>query len=679
MNLLLEIGTEEIPAHAMPGILRDLKEKAEKGFKELRLDFSSATTMGTPRRLALVVSDLTERQRDVSTKSKGPSAKIAYDAAGNLTKAALGFAKSKKVAPENLTTEDGYIYAVTEEKGEETEKLLPKLLQDLVTNLSFPNSMRWADYSFRFIRPLRWLVALFGDKPIPFEIAGVASGNVSRGHRFLSEGDFAINSADEYESTCAKNFVIVNEDERKKMICEQIRAVAAENGGQAEIDDDLLEEVVYLVEYPTALSGKFDDKYLSLPAAAVITPMRDHQRYFPVKSADGKLLPVFITVRNGGKEFLDTVRRGNERVLRARLEDAEFFFNDDRKKTLEEHREKLKTVVYQEGLGTMYDKTERLIKLAEYIADAVGVEGEERDAALRAAKLSKADLTTGMVTEFTELQGVMGKEYALLDGENAAVAEAIDEHYRPRFAGDAQAATTAGRIVSVADKIDSIVGTFSRGKIPTGSQDPFALRRAALGLVKTLTEAKWHIILSDIVYFASDLYGINDVAARNKMQYDVAEFIRLRLKNLLENENIRYDVAEAALFNVDDPYDVFLRAKAVAKFVDTKDAPGVLQSFVRVGNIAGKGENMPVDNDLFREEEEETLYDVYLSQSIMKAADYDETLENLALLSAPIDAYFAKVMVMDDDLSVRCNRLAMMKSIDNLLRSVADFEKIVIQ
>ena len=333
--------------------------------------------------------------------------------------------------------------------------------------------------------------------------------------------------------------------------------------------------------------------------------------------------------------------------------------------------------MYQEGLGTVYAKTERLNKLAEYLAETVDVEGEEQAAALRAALLSKADLTTGMVTEFTELQGIMGREYALLDGESAAVATAIDEHYRPRFAGDAQAATTAGRIVSLADKIDAIVGTFSRGKIPTGSQDPFALRRAALGFVKTLIEAKWHIILGDMVNFAMDLYGIEDIAARNKIQYEVAEFMRLRLKNVLETENIRYDVADAALFNVDDPYDVFLRAHAVAKFVETEGAANVLQAFVRVGNIAAKGENMPVDGELFREQEEETLYDAYLSQHIMKAVDYDETLENLAFLAKPIDDYFDKVMVMDDDLKVRCNRLAMMKMIDNLLRSVADFDKIV--
>ena len=678
MNLLLEIGTEEIPGVAMPGILRDLREKTVGGLKELRLDFAEIKTIGTPRRLALIVTGLAERQTDISTKSKGPSAKIAYDADGNLTKAALGFAKSKKVAPEKLTVEDGYVYAVTEERGEETAALLPKFLPDIIGSLSLPNSMRWADYSFRFIRPLRWLVALYGETVIPFEIAGVKSGNVSRGHRVLAkEHGFTVTSADTYEKDCENNFVIVDQDKRRELIKKQIVDVARQNGGEAEIDAGLLEEVLYLVEYPTALCGKFDDKYLRLPPAAVITPMRDHQRYFPVKAADGSLMPLFITVRNGGADFIDTVRHGNERVLKARLEDAEFFFNEDRKKSLAEHREKLKTVVYQEGLGSVYEKTERLEKLAEYIAESVGLSDEERTVALRAALLSKADLTTGLVTEFTELQGVMGKEYALLDGEDPAVATAIDEHYRPRFAGDAQPATTAGRIVSLADKMDAIVGTFSRGKIPTGSQDPFALRRAALGIVKTLIEAQWHVILGDIVNYAMDLYGITDMAIRGKMQYDVAEFIRLRLKNVLETENIRYDVVEAALFNVDDPFDVYERAKAVAKFVTEPTAAKVLQAFVRVGNIAEKGENMPVDNDLFTQEEEEILYDVYVSQQIMKAADYDETLENLALLAEPIDAYFDKVMVMDDDLKVRCNRLAMMKSIDNLLRSVADFEKIV--
>ena len=464
------------------------------------------------------------------------------------------------------------------------------MLPDLICGLSFPNNMRWGALEFKFIRPIRWIVALLDDTVIPFEVANVKSGRTSRGHRFLSTGDFEIAKASDYVDACEKAFIIVEPERRKAMIRQQIEEVAKANGGKAEITEDLLEEVLYLVEYPTALCGKFEEKYLKLPPEAVITPMRDHQRYFPVKDADGKLLPLFITVRNGGKEFLETVQHGNERVLRARLADAQFFFDEDRKKSLEEHREKLKTVVFQQGLGTMYEKTERLAALSDFIADALGADEKAHKHAHRAALLSKADLVTGMVTEFTELQGIMGREYARLDGECEKVAVAIDEHYMPRFAGDSQPQSDAGRIVSVADKIDTIVGTFHLGKIPTGSQDPFALRRQALGLVNMMIEAKYHLSIASVVAKAMDLYGIEDEKERAKMQQDVADFLRLRLKNVLEGEHVRYDVIDSVLGDVDDLYSVELRAQAVQKFVAEDSAEANIQAFVRVANLAKKAD-----------------------------------------------------------------------------------------
>ena len=541
--------------------------------------------------------------------------------------------------------------------------------------------MRWGDLDFKFIRPIRWFVALYGADVIPFELANVKSGRTSRGHRFLSQGDFEIADAKSYEKACEENFIIVDQDKRKQMIREQIEAVAKANGGQAEITEDLLEEVLYLVEYPTALCGKFEEKYLQLPPEAVITPMRDHQRYFPVKTAEGKLLPLFITVRNGGKEYLETVQHGNERVLRARLADAQFFFDEDRKKTLEEHREKLKTVVFQQGLGTMYEKTERLEKLADFIADAIGADEKAHKHARRAAILSKADLVTGMVTEFTELQGIMGREYAKLDGECEKVAIAIDEHYKPRFAGDSQPQTTAGRIVSLADKIDTIVGTFSLGKIPTGSQDPFALRRQALGLVNMIIEAKYHLSLSAIVAKAMDLYGIEDEKARAKMQQDVADFIRLRLKNVLES--IRYDVVDAVLADVDDIYAVALRAKAVADYVASTDAAAGVQAFVRVANLAKKAASAEVSADLFQTDAERNLFAAYEKASAAVASDiasesYAEAITALAALAAPIDTFFDDVMVMDKDEKIKNNRLGLLKSIDELVSRIADFTKIVL-
>lgn len=680
-NLLFEIGTEEVPAHVMPGTLVQLKENAEKAFKENRIAFQSIRTLGTPRRTALIVEGLAEKQEDVASENRGPSVKIAFDANGNPTKAAQGFARGQHVDPKDLVVKDGYVYAEVHEEGQPTAKLLETLLPELVCSLSFPNNMRWGDLDFKFIRPIRWFVALYGSDVIPFELANVKSGRTSRGHRFLSQGDFEIADAKSYEKACEENFIIVDQDKRKQMIREQIEAVAKANGGQAEITEDLLEEVLYLVEYPTALCGNFEEKYLQLPPEAVITPMRDHQRYFPVKTADGKLLPLFITVRNGGKEYLETVQHGNERVLRARLADAQFFFDEDRKKSLEEHREKLKTVVFQQGLGTMYEKTERLEKLASFIADAIGADEKDHKHAKRAAILSKADLVTGMVTEFTELQGIMGREYAKLDGECEKVAIAIDEHYKPRFAGDSQPQTTAGRIVSLADKIDTIVGTFSLGKIPTGSQDPFALRRQALGLVNMIIEAKYHLSLASIVAKAMDLYAIEDEKARAKMQQDVADFIRLRLKNVLES--IRYDVVDAVLADVDDIYAVSLRAKAVADYVASADAAAGIQAFVRVANLAKKAESAEVSAELFQTDAERMLFAAYEKAAAAVEADiaseaYAEAIRALAALAAPIDAFFADVMVMDKDEAIKNNRLGLLKSIDAIVGRVADFTKIVL-
>ena len=681
-DLLLEIGTEEVPAHVMPGVLAQLKERAEKAFQENRIAFASVRTLGTPRRMALLVKDLAEKQADVTSENRGPSVKIAFDADGKPTKAVQGFARGQHVAPEDLVEKDGYVYAVVHETGKETAELLKTLLPELICALSFPNNMRWGSLEFKFIRPIRWLVALFDSEVIPFEVANVTSGRVSRGHRFLSQGDFSIAKADDYEKDCEAQYIIVDPEKRKAMIRAQIEAVAKENGGRAEITDDLLEEVLYLVEYPTALCGRFEEKYLQLPPEAVITPMRDHQRYFPVKDDAGKLLPLFITVRNGGKEYLETVQHGNERVLRARLADAQFFFDEDRKKSLEEHRDKLKTVVFQQGLGTMYEKTERLAQLADFIADEIGADEKAHQHARRAALLSKADLVTGMVTEFTELQGIMGREYAKLDGECDKVAIAIDEHYMPRFAGDAQPQTTAGRIVSTADKIDTIVGTFHLGKIPTGSQDPFALRRQALGLVHMVIEAKYHLSISRLVAKAMDLYGITEAEERAKMQADVAEFLRLRLRNVLEAEHIRYDAADAVLGDVDDIYNVLLRARAVTAFTGQKDAARSMQAFVRVANIARKSAAETIYPERFHMAEEKALYQAYTStksavESLVSGEDFEGAIDALTELVAPIDAFFDNVMVMDKDEMIRENRLALLRSVDAVIRDVADFTKIV--
>ena len=679
-DLLLEIGTEEVPAHVMPHLLADLKRLAGDVFAERRLAYDSLRTIGTPRRTALLVTGLAERQEDISTETRGPSVAIAFDAEGKPTKAGAGFARGQGVDPAALIQRDGYVYASVHERGAETAQLLTELLPELIRAIPLPNSMRWGDLDFRFIRPIRWIVALYGTEVVPFTLANVTSGNTSRGHRTLSPQDFVISSPADYETACEKAYIIVDPVRRRSMITEQINEVAKAAGGTAEITPDLLEEVLYLVEYPTALSGAFEEKYLALPAETVITPMRDHQRYFPVKAADGSLLPVFITVRNGGREHLDVVAHGNERVLRARLADAQFFFDEDRKKSLAEHREKLKTVVFQQGLGSMYEKSERLMELVtaiveELAPDEAAYEAMEPDAR-RAAELSKADLVTGMVTEFTELQGIMGREYALLDGEKPEVARAIDEQYMPRFAGDELPQSDLGFALSVADKIDNIVGTFSRGKIPTGSQDPFALRRQALGLVLMLIDHKSGLLLSDLVEEASDLYDL-DVSLCQKMQVYVADFIRLRLKNVLTERGVRYDVQEAVLTDVDFVADVPVRAAYVERLLASDGADALVQSFVRVGNIARMTETGIVDPALFAAQEEGALHAAYERAVAARAAGAD-TLPAEQALAAAIDAFFDAVMVMDKDERIKKNRLTLLKVIDNYLLCTADYSKIVL-
>ena len=679
-DLLLEIGTEEVPAHVMPHLLADLKRLAGDMFAEHRLAYENLRTIGTPRRTALLVTGLAERQEDVSTETRGPSVAIAFDAEGNPTKAGTGFARGQGIEPSELIQRDGYVYASVHEQGAETAQLLTELLPELIRAIPLPNSMRWGDLDFRFIRPIRWIVALYGTDVVPFALANVTSGNTSRGHRTLAPQDFVIASPAAYEAACEKAYIIVDQERRRAMITEQIAETAKAAGGTAEITPDLLEEVLYLVEYPTALSGAFEEKYLALPAETVITPMRDHQRYFPVKAADGSLLPVFITVRNGGREHLDVVAHGNERVLRARLADAQFFFDEDRKKPLAEHREKLKTVVFQQGLGSMYEKTERLMGLVTAVVEDLAPDDAAYEVmaedARRAAELSKADLVTGMVTEFTELQGIMGREYALLDGEKPEVARAIDEQYMPRFAGDELPQSALGFALSVADKIDNIVGTFSRGKIPTGSQDPFALRRQALGLVLMLIEQESGLLLSDLVDEACDLYDLDD-AARDKMQSDVADFIRLRLKNVLTERGVRYDVQEAVLADVDFVADVSVRAAYVERLLASGGADALVQSFVRVGNIARTAEAGVVDAALFAADEEGALLSAYENA----AAARDDGADPMAaeqMLAKAIEAFFDEVMVMDKDERIKANRLSLLKAIDNYLLETADYSKIVL-
>lgn len=713
-KLLFEIGTEEIPAKFMPGILKQLKELAAAKMQELRIPFEDITVYGTPRRMAFIAGGVAETQADVVVEAKGPSVKIAY-VSGTPSKAAQGFARGQGVDVKDLVVRDNYVYAVKHLAGQPVVELLPGLLMDILTSLSFPKTMRWADYEFRFVRPIRWMVALFGDQIIPVEICGVKSGKFSMGHRFMQQslkaaaesqgllsaalskvgnkvysalagvkGAVEIPSAGDYKKVMYDNFVMVDQDERRALILQQIKDLAAQNGGEAEINADLLEEVNYLVEWPTALCGKFEEKFLSLPKECIITPMREHQRYFPVLDEDGNLLNKFITVRNGGSEHLDIVTHGNERVLRARLSDAEFFFNEDRAIKLEDRLEKLKTVSFQEGLGNMYDKSERLVKMAEMLRFAINTPVDEEELR-RCALLCKTDLVTGMVIEFTELQGVMGREYALLDGEKPEVATGIFEHYLPRFAGDALPATTIGRIVGIGDKLDNICATFSRGLAPTGSQDPYALRRQALGVINILLDANYHISLAKII--AGTLYLLDiKPEETGKLVPQIMEFFKQRLRNLLMDQGIRYDVIDAVFADKrnDDMVDLAVRCKALAAYVEAGNAEPLVQVSVRVSNLCKKIEKeVAISGALFKDESENKLHEVVaaVSKEIIPEIvlyDYAAVLKAGEKVIEPVNTFFDNVMVMDEDENVKNNRLAMLEEVRGIVNAVGDLSLLVL-
>ena len=681
-KLLFEIGTEELPANYMPNILKDLKALALKKLQDARVPFADVTVMGTPRRLAVLVSGVEETQADSTEEFKGPAVSIAYKD-GEPTKAAQGFARGKGVDVKDLVVRDNYIYAVKHIQGRATAELLPNVLQEILTNIPFPNHMRWADFDFRFLRPIHWLVALFGTEVVPVSITDINSDRYTMGHRFLSNRKIEIPVADAYEKVLEDNYVIADQDKRREMIRQQITELAREEGGEIEIAADLLEEVNYLVEYPTPLCGKFEEKYLALPEAAIITPMRDHQRYFPVRGKDGKLLNKFIAVRNGGKAFLENVTHGNERVLRARLSDAEFFFNEDRKQKLEAYEEKIKTVVFQEGLGNMYDKSQRLMQLVEMIH--FGQQSRvPLDDLKRAARLCKCDLVTGMVTEFTELQGVMGREYARLDGEKADICEGIFEQYLPRFAGDILPKTEIGQILSIADKVDNIVATFSRGKAPTGSQDPFALRRQALGIINILMDSRKHMDMAKLVG-ASILLLKVPVEKIKELGKQIIDFIKLRFRNLLLEQKIRYDVIDAVLADErnNDLYDLYLRAQALNEYVNGAKAADMIQAATRVNNLSSKAETVvPVNESLFKEEAEKELYAVVkkLDTEIIPLTvryDYAGALNILSELNAPVNKFFDDVMVMDKDEAVKNNRLSLLCLVKDLVNCVGDLSKLV--
>lgn len=688
-DLLLEIGCEEIPARFVDGAVKQLGEKLAEWLSSHRISFESYQTYATPRRLTVLVSRVAERQEDLSEEVKGPSARIAQTPDGGWSRAAEGFARKQGVSVEQLVLKEfkgeTYVFARIHQPGEKTVDELSKSLSEVFEGLHFPKTMRWGEGRTRFIRPVRWLVCLYGDEVVPLEWAGVKAGNVTRGHRFLG-AEVAIPSPGQYVERLREQYVIADVEERRELILSQLRQLEEKNGWVIPVDPGLLAEVTHLVEYPTALSGSFNEEFLSLPKEVLITTMREHQRYFPVESKDGELLPFFVTIRNGNDEGLEYVAKGNEKVLRARLADARFFYEEDLKLPIETAVKKLDQIVYQEELGSMGDRVRRIRKIALALGHQLGLDEQKMKWLERAAAICKFDLSTQMVGEFPELEGTMGREYARHAGEPAEVAEAVYEHHLPRFAGDDVPQSPIGTLLSLADKMDTIASSFAIGIQPTGSQDPYGLRRRAAGIVQILLREEWsQVSLVDLWQLA--LNQLEEAGlfkeSRDEVEKDLEQFFALRLKTVMQEEGIRYDVIDAVLASgIGHPSFLLKKAHVLMDQLERESFKKEVEGFTRAANLAAKAENVELDKERLTE-----LAELSLVRALEEAtAKFDQASANedpmsmyraLAHMVPAIHSFFDQVMVMVEDPQVRNNRLALLKEITHLVRQFASFEMIV--
>jgi glycyl-tRNA synthetase beta chain len=684
-ELLLEIGTEEIPAGSVPQALADLENLTRKELETQRINYEGMKTVGTPRRLVLIIHALSGRQKDVEIIKIGPSKQAAFDSNGNPTKAAIGFAKGQSVPVESLTvveTEKGkYVCAVRRETGKPTDEILTTILPKLILSIPFQKSMKWAEVSIRFARPIHWVLALFGGEIISFEAGNVRSGNVTYGHRFMQSGPVPVSDFRSYLERTREAFVLVDPVERKQKIEEGLIKEAASVSGKILIDEALLDEVNFLVEYPVPLCGNFDPQFLSLPREVVIHSMKEHQRYFPVVDDRGKLLPHFVCISNIAPRDRRVVVKGNERVLRARLSDAAFFFDEDLKVSLDKRVEQLKKVVYQAKLGTSYEKVMRFKALAHFLVQKI--DSSLQETVERAALLCKADLVTGMVGEFPKLQGIVGREYARLQGEKSEVTEAIYEHYLPAFAGDRLPGSPVGDIVSIADKLDTIVGCFGVGLTPTGTADPFGLRRQALGIIRIILEKKYPLSLIQLIEESWKLLKEKRERPFPEAKREVLDFFRARYQNFLLDKGYPFDTTEAVLsVSFDELVDIQGRIDALKGARESKDFESIVIAFKRAMNILkGAPARNPINPSLLSETVEKNLYQAFSKaqeriEDDLDKRDYDVALQEMIQLKKPIDDFFDGVMVMMEDEAVRNNRLSLLDSIGQLFLRIADFSKL---
>ncbi|MGS0765063.1 glycine--tRNA ligase subunit beta [Syntrophomonas curvata] len=685
-DLILEIGVEEIPSVYMSKAIVDLKSIAIQKLSDARLGYKTIESFGSPRRLTLFIGQLEERQPDAVIESRGPKKSIALNPEGKPSKAGSGFARSQKVDFKDLEVREvggiEYIFVIKKEHGNASTAILPGILQDIAHSLSFPKSMRWGYYHTRFARPIRWLLALFGDERVAMRIENIESGRYTYGHRFLSRGPLEVKDPQDYFRVLKENHVVLNQEERKELIRQQVVNAAADAGGRPMDNDDLLEEVNYLLEYPTAFYGSFSPSYLEVPPEVLTTTMIEHQRYFPVFDSRGKLMPGFIGVRNGTDHSLDMVRAGNERVLKARLEDALFFWNEDTRKPLEDMVQGLRDVLFHERLGSIMDKVGRLENLALYIGQVCGLSDET--VLRRAAHLCKADLLSNMVYEFPELQGIMGRYYALNQGEEQEVCEAILEHYLPRFAGDRLPVTGSGKVLSLAEKIDNLVGFFAIGIKPSGSHDPYALRRQAMGMVNIILDSGLSLNLASVAGTAYDNYAAAKAGiSREDTVSEVLEFIGQRMRGILLERGFSHDLIDAALAIPSyDITEVYGRITALQELRRSDIFEDYMVVYNRCHNLSKKWEDDTVNADILVDESEINLhrsfslikYDVYRS---INQRDYLSACKMLADLRPQVDAFFTAVMVMAEDKELKAARLGLLKSIANLCNFIADFSVIV--
>ena len=681
-TLAFEIGTEEIPAFDLAGAVKQLSTMVPSLLDDAAIPHGAVKIFSSPRRLIVVAEEIPEATEEKNEVFKGPSAKIAFDAEGNPTKAAQGFARGKGVDPSSLVVEDGYVYARTHTPSVNVASLLSSVLDKIIHGLSWPRSQRWGVQSEYFTRPVRWIVALFGSEVIDFTFAGLVAGRITHGHRFLAPGPFEVADADSLVDVVRSASVVPSEAEREQFIREGVAKAEAETGFTAVLHPKTLVEVINLAEYPTVLVGTFDEEFLKVPEEIIVDAMLVHQRYFPLYDKDGKLTNRFIVVSNGDPACAETIIDGNERVVRARLYDAKFFYDEDLKQPLESYVDRLGEVVFQEKLGTMLDKTNRIQRLADHLAEDAGLAGQDLSDVERAARLCKADLVTSAVVEFTSVQGVMGSYYAAASGETDQVAQAIEQHYRPRFAGDEAPDTVVGKIVAIADKLDTVCGLFAVGQGPTGSSDPFALRRSAIGIVAMLSgDNAVEVSLVAAIDAALASYaqqGIEfDVDAA---RHDVIEFFITRTKVMMRDAGNSIDAIDAVLSaGIQEPVELINRVSALeaARSEQPEVFEDLATAYARANNLCDSELGTEVNEGLLSEVEQALVHAVGLAESNVASAlennNYAAALAELAALRKPIDLFFENTMVMDEDQALRENRLRLLNSFVAVFANVADF------